>query len=687
MSDHPIEALLRPPVEITTGVAALASAFIAVSAPDVLMMTPSVAQGTGCLLGLYGIWCVKQGWYIVRYQRNLRRQKTFEIAASKIPISNKTLWLGRGFAWEERHTQRLADTRRTKFKQFVDHSRLYYFVRKHESKFENTFMGRCLASQSRLNPVRPLSEAGGLTTLHGVELDEVDIRMPLADRTGHTLVLGTTRVGKTRGLEVMVTQDIHRGEVVIVIDPKGDADLLARVYSEAKRAGREDVFYMFHLGFPEISARYNAIGSFNRMTEVATRLSGQLSGEGNSAVFREFAWRFVNIVSKALVALGRRPDYKSILQYVTSIDELFVKYVEHINKENEEFEAELIAKEATINDRNTPHHMRGRPNKIIAMEALILDGGLTDDVLHGLLSAMKYEKSYFDKIVASLLPLLEKLTTGKVAELLSPSYADLKDARPIFDWRKVINQKAVVYIGLDALTDTAVSAAVGNSMFADLISYLGERYKNGDHDVLGSGVSKGLSKINLHADEFNELMGDEFIPMVNKGGGSGLQVTGYSQVLADIEAGLGTRSKAQQTIGNFSNLMMYRVKDQETAELLTNQLPEVEVNSTTAVAGFNDTSDPDSGIDFTSRYEDRITTEKIKALQPHDIMKLPKGQAFVLLEGGRLSKLRLPLPKKIAEDEFESEFGDILSEMRRGYRSSAGWWADAAVEAVSVTDE
>lgn len=54
----------------------------------------------------------------------------------------------------------------------------------------------------------------------------------------------------------------------------------------------------------KISARYNAVGRFGRVSEVASRVVGQLSGEGNSAAFREFAWRFVNIVARALVALG-----------------------------------------------------------------------------------------------------------------------------------------------------------------------------------------------------------------------------------------------------------------------------------------------------------------------------------------------------------------------------------------------
>ncbi|MBL1477263.1 conjugative coupling factor TraD, PFGI-1 class, partial [Klebsiella pneumoniae] len=76
----------------------------------------------------------------------------------------------------------------------------------------------------------------------------------------------------------------------------------------------------------DISARYNAIGRFGRVSEVAGRVAGQLSGEGNSAAFREFAWRFVNIIARALVALGERPDYAKILRYVTNIGELYQTY-------------------------------------------------------------------------------------------------------------------------------------------------------------------------------------------------------------------------------------------------------------------------------------------------------------------------------------------------------------------------
>lgn len=67
-----------------------------------------------------------------------------------------------------------------------------------------------------------------------------------------------------------------------MFDPKGDADLLKRMYVEARRAGRESEFYVFHLGWPDLSAHYNAIGRFGRISEVATRIAGQLSGKATA---------------------------------------------------------------------------------------------------------------------------------------------------------------------------------------------------------------------------------------------------------------------------------------------------------------------------------------------------------------------------------------------------------------------
>ncbi|PZN83231.1 MAG: hypothetical protein DM484_04885 [Candidatus Methylumidiphilus alinenensis] len=110
------------------------------------------------------------------------------------------------------------------------------------------------------------------------------------------------------------------------------------------------------------------------------------------------------------------------------------------------------------------------------------------------------DRTYFDKITASLLPLMEKLISGRIGELISPNYEDMADTRPIFEWLDVIKRKGIVYVGLDALSDFTVSAAVGNSMFADLVAIAGTKHGI-DAGVPESVRDRAKPKISIHADE------------------------------------------------------------------------------------------------------------------------------------------------------------------------------------------
>ncbi len=688
-----IEALLRPAVELNTAVVSGMAAYVCVQAPWAVALAPSVSYVTAAGFAALAVTRTHQGMKIIRYRRNLRRLTRYVMSTKQIPVSHRRLFLGRGFRWTQKHTQRLQDTLRPEVARYLQPNRFYLGARQLEMMTEHRlpWLGKLLSADTPLNPVRPLPPVGGNPALHGIEPDEKDVTLALGERVGHTVVYGTTRVGKTRLAELLVTQDIRRGEVTIVFDPKGDADLMKRVWAEAHRAGRGDELYIFHLGWPEISARYNAVGRFGRVSEVASRVAGQLSGEGNSAAFREFAWRFVNIIARALVALGERPDYTLIMRYVNNIADLYIRYAEKIiQAQLPALQTQIENNQQVLGEDDVPRNMQGQPDalRIWAIEvALSSEEGkkLYDPILDGLRSAVRYDRTYFDKIVASLLPLLEKLTTGKTAELLSPDYQDIDDTRPIFDWEQIIRKKAVVYVGLDALSDSEVASAVGNSMFADLVSVAGHIYKHGINAGLPGG-KEGKSLINLHCDEFNELMGDEFIPLINKGGGAGMQVTAYTQTSSDIEARIGNAAKTAQVQGNFNNLIMLRVRENRTAELLTTQLPQVEIYTKTLVSGHQDTADVNADQDFTSSTQDRVGTVKVPLLEPADIVTLPKGQAFALLEGGQLWKIRMPLPAGDADDVLMPEsIEKIAEEMRRSYHSGESWWRDGPALNVPVT--
>lgn len=677
---YPIDNRLRPAVEFIPAAAAVLAAGMLVRMPELFLTPRAVAPVMAAGLLLFAAWRSWQGLQVLKYRRHLRCVPRYLLAPAEIPVSRRALFLGRGFRWTQTHTQRVFQARDPDVRRkYLHPSWFYRLARSSEMALEHTplaRLARLTRADSPWNPVRPLPEVGGDSVLHGVEIDEQEMWMNLGERVGHTLVLGTTRVGKTRLAELLITQDIRRGDVVVVFDPKGDEALLKRVYAEAKRAGRAGEFQVFDLGNPDWSARYNPIGSFTRITEVATRLANQLPGEGNSAAFKQFAWRFSNGIARAMVALGIRPSLPEIQRYVTNIEPLFLQYTKWwLDKEGPpNWEQQVTRLEGEVgDDKNLLFTYKGRSHRAIALIQYLQSNNLYDPVADGLRSAIAYDRTFFDKLVASLLPLLEKLTSGRIAELLAPDYGDASDPRPIIEWREVIRRRGIVYVSLRALTDTQVAAAVGNSMFADLTSVAGEIYTRGINDGLPKMAGEAAPAVlSLHADEFNELVGEEFIPMVNKAGGAGFQVTAYTQTLSDIEARFGSRPKAGQVIGNFNTLVMLRVKNSETAKLLTDQLPQVRIMHKVASSGVTDSNDPGSPSDFTSRNEDRLDQIDTEMVTPTDLVQLPKGQAFALVEGGQLIKVRLPLldghdpylPESL--DEMARELGLIREGTRHG---------------------
>ena len=706
MSNQLVENLLRPPVELYSAIAYGLLALLSVMAPSYLMMTPVVAVACASALFVLSVKRMTQGFKIIRYQHGLKRISPYILKDKNIPVSNLKLFLGLGFLWDQRHAQRLADLNRKDGRAYKEQSKLYLWARSFELKHEKhawfvlylrsvttviNFLDRFkwflpfrLLKWIFLNsPLANLPPVGGEPSLHAVGLYEGErpVSMNLADRVGHTLVLGTTRVGKTRLAELLITQDIYRGDVVIVFDPKGDADLLIRMYGAARKAGRLDNFYCFHLGFPQLSARYNPVASFTRITEVANRIAQSLPGEGQSAAFKDFVWRYVNVIAQAMNGLGRKVDYEMIREYGQNIEPLVRDYMTMLAEryDPDGYQAKVKWIQDAFKDQDNKKYriareMSNRDHAVIALWQYCKEEELFDAIASSLSRTFEYDRGYYDKLVSSLLPLMDKLTSGKTSELLSPDYMDQDDERPIFDWATVIRTKSIVYVGLDALTDGEVAGAVGNSMFADLTSLAGRKYKHGVDSGLPDTIDFKDTKVNIHADEFNELIGEEFIPMLNKAGGAGYQVTAYTQTWSDVEARLNNKAKAGQVAGNFNSMIMLRVRETATAEMFTEQLREVEIDHLMTVSGATDSSDIDNDLHFISKTEQRITTQQSQLIHPNDFVSLPKGQAFALLDGGKPYKIRLPLTDPADLEDLPSNLSAMSVEMRERYNSSEDWY-------------
>lgn len=708
------EVLLRDIYEFIPAKAYLVAALLLVLASEFAFAIPVVAFTLAGLFLLRAAVLFRRGWRVRRYQRNLTRLPLYRMRTKDLPVSDRVQFLGMGFEWTAKHTQRAYDLTLVGNLRYLELPKIYQRVRRLEIRLERSHRFRWLTAFTsaarhdpkplcigflcfkialwRLNPWEPAPPLEGHAWIHAIGLYEPEqpLLQDLGNRVGHTLVLGTTRVGKTRLAEVIICQDILRGDVVIVIDPKGDADLLLTIYTAALLAGRADKFHFFHLGYPELSAQYNPVGSFGRITEVATRIASQMPGEGQSAAFKEFVWGYVNQIAKGLVGIGKTPSYPLIKQYSQRLEPLYIelidkllgekmsnypnelkRYLDALKQDKAGREAAGIFDELSQIKRDRDAIARYLLFKHNADKVALSE--LERDTAQSLTKAFITDQQYLSKLVASLDPFLEKMTTGAVSRLIAPDFTDPQ--KDVFDWAGIIQSGGIVYVGLDALSDQEVARTVGSSMLADLTSQYGRIYKEGRSqglpDIPGARRDR---PIRVHIDEANEPADKNLIPSLNKAGGAGVSVTAYTQTSSDLEARLGNKAFAAQMLGNFNTVISFRVQDDATAKVFTEKQRMVTVNSLMTFSGSADSSDIGSRVDFTSSTQSRVAEKQVPMISVTDLTQLPKGQFFAIYNGNKLYKGRVPLLVRGSDDRIPDDIRQVAEKMRQSYQSDIPEW-------------
>lgn len=80
-------------------------------------------------------------------------------------------------------------------------------------------------------------------------------------------------------------------------------------------------------------------------------------------------------------------------------------------------------------------------------------------------------------------------------------------------------------------------------------------------------------KVNLFIDEASEVVNEALIQLLNKSRGANFSITIATQTFADLAKRCGSRDAAMQVIGNCNNMVSLRIKDEETAKVITSTLP------------------------------------------------------------------------------------------------------------------
>ena len=453
---------------------------------------------------------------------------------------------------------------------------------------------------------------------------------PFKSAEGHTLVAGTTGAGKTRTYELISTQIIRLGSVLIIVDPKNDKDWRNRVEKECKKIGRK--FLYFQQAQPSKSIRLNPLANWNQSTEIATRIS-QLLEEGP---FRSFAHDFIDRVVNGLLYVGERPNLRLIFNNIQgTVDSLLqrclVKYFVDNNYEQYEMKARGAA---------------GKGAQVGLLDGLVnlytehiiseakSDRHAKNEAIDGLIATFKHDRDHYSRIIATLLPLLQMLTTGEVGKILSPDINDIHDTREIWDTKTIIEKDAVLYVGMDSLSNSEVAKAINSMILAEVASVAGEIYNFVEEE--------DRKTIFVIIDEVAEAINEQVIQILNKGRGAGFRAFVALQTIKDLEAKLQSPAKMLQVLGNLNNQIVLRLEDVETVKWIVEKIGE------TAIGVLNKGRSQGTGteqhlFEFSGNITKSVKSEKTSLVPKEVFLGLSNLQYIARFTGGYVTMGTIPI--------------------------------------------
>ena len=523
------------------------------------------------------------------------------------------LWLGLGFRWWPEHSQRLYELMKLDWTKLLLPSWLTRFLLK--------------------NPALP-DEAAGLSIIHGVSTYDESLFRPLKNFEGGLCLCGTTQAGKGVYLSHLVAQAIARGDVVIVIDPKHSSRLKDNILHACRASGRDDPL-TFHPAFPDTGVRLDPMHSFTNATEIASRIR-QAFPPNMDESFANFAWMAVNAIAQGLIALEIRPTLPLIAKYVKLgiydiLEPLLEKHArEYASNDWQKHYLDLKEKAGKPPAPNVSERLM----VFVALYETDLHHIAPDPAIDGLIEVFRHNREHYSKITASLLPILSMLTTGKLADSLSPTIVDMHDTRPVMNLEKIINGGHVLYIGLDSMPNPTVASTLAGIWLADLANIAGRRYNLG----LSALNSR---RISLFVDEVSNVINVPLIEILNKGAESGIATTCAMQTIADLAHRMGSLEAAHVVLGNLNNLIALRTKDQMTQNFVVETLGNTYIANQSL--SINNRAPDHLSPDYHSGLTRQMNSELEPIFPPEFLGKLPNCEAIVQVSAGYIYKTRCPI--------------------------------------------
>jgi conjugal transfer pilus assembly protein TraD len=586
------------------------------------------------------LWRALNASKLLRYKMSLTGKPTVVMPAARmhaaLPKMGQNLWLGWGYRWEPRHTQRA------------------YEIMKRD--LDEVYPPRWWLKWAgvKADP----RQAKGLPWIHGLDMGEKDVTLPFDSLKGHCAIIATTGAIKTRLAALIIFQLAIRGDCVIVIDPKGDKDLRETCRQAAVLSGNPGRFLMLHPAFASSSVRLDLIKNWDRVSQVASRITMVLDTQENDN-FKEFCWMAVHRITNAMKYIGQRVSIhtlKTAMESRMAVEHLTTKALQKFFRQQcpqlaETLERQINALTATVNkpQRGVIETSSVELTAMIKVfqevvpeheeQARRQGVPVKPEELRGLIAILEANREWFGKMIVSITPMLTKLTTDDLRGLLSPDYDDIDDPRPIMDMKRIVEGNHILYIGTDTLADQSVGRAISTMALADASAVAAEVYNHG----APSDQGEEPRRVHVVIDEWGDAVCDPVIQQANKGRGAGFFIWALGQTFSDlVDKFSGNTARAKRFIGNMNNLIVGATQDPDTMALVVDKLGETTVTVRGQSTGIGSKTE-DVGLEFSANSSTSVS-EKDKEIFPRSLLpSLPDLHYIGFFNRGELVKGRIPV--------------------------------------------
>lgn len=509
------------------------------------------------------------------------------------------------------------------------------------------------------------------------------------DMFGHTGILGTTRRGKTRLMMAIVRQLIWKGDQDIFLsEPKGSIgqEVLAWIIEFLEEVDSLESFKYISPVFPSYSLQFNPLFGLDD-EEIASAIAGSI--QADEKFFSDIGYEVTMSIVQALRFLEMlweedvikekiNQEYRYIFGSKMTVDNINAISNPDLASETinpvlydsiEELEpplrslltvsdlakysskkglqilvekVEAVSQEAIVNLYSNRYPFDEKQEKKHVNEAVKLKA----NALKALTSQIDKPNDYFSKIASSYKLVLDKMSSGKLGELLCSTRIN-----PIYDLLRNSDKPSVFVLQPAPLVFKEASISlmrILTSMFCTWYGKVGATGRRFKRDLV------------YVVDEAGAVLTEEVLDMLNKGGGLKMKLIFATQSFGDYVAALGPE-KATVALDNINIKMYMAVNDNESKQ----KISELFGGSKRAQNSFGN-----SGVDARGQ----VSYQQEEYVQSAQVSDLPVQ--FFLYQNANLKMMVkapflmdpdsvLEMPYLDMEREIDAAYNDVIEEVRK----------------------